>query len=74
MGFLAIEDSFWSRHCPRGSPFALPLWMKDCMSLPTGQRFLTLRVEVVDATVRPETCPGGLLDDRLSGHPDCDIS
>ena len=43
------------------------------MILPTGQHFLTLRVEGADATVRSEISPGGPLDDRLNGHPDLDI-
>lgn len=43
------------------------------MILPTGQQFPTLRVEEADATVRSETSPGSLLDERLTGHPDRDM-
>ena len=47
--------------------------MKDYMALPTGQQSLCLRLEGADATVRSETSPGSLLDDRITGHRDRDI-
>ena len=47
--------------------------MTDYKTLPTGQQFLTLRVEGADATVRSKTSPGSLLDDHITGHPDRDI-
>ena len=65
-----MTDSFLSR-LSTGSPVAT--WEKDYMILLTSQQFLTPRVEEADATVRSETSPGGLLDDRLDGHPYRDI-